>query len=1070
MNLHRLTLRAVGPYADEHTVDLASLGAGGLFLLEGPTGSGKSTVIDAIVFALYGGLAGSTSTPDRLRSHHAAPDVEPFVELVFETAAGVHRVRRTPPWRRPKARGTGTTPQNATATLVRLTSPDAASGEVLATTTQEVGGEVARIVGLSRQQFVQTVVLPQGEFAAFLRSTGEKRREVLQSLFGTAVYERTTARLAEGRVAAKAEVAEADRLLERALDRMREATGATDDEFAAARAGRDGGDGTGDVCDDAGGAGDDEREGDGGDERDGDDLRDGAGGVGPDARDGDDVREGDGLDRLVGRREAEAARAAATRDVARTDRDAAREHADEQRRLAEALARRDDLVRRAAVLAEGAESVEHDRTAADAARRAQGVTTAAAALERSEAQLTAARGWLVRARDGITAVEAAPAAERAVVSVLGPDLPRDAAVELRGALAAEVGALVEVESVEKALGARRRALDDLAERVGLLRARVDGARSDLDGRAERRAALVATREGLGDVATAERDALAEVARLDDLSARLDAVDARRAALDRSSARAADATREAVAAVDAEADLRRRQLQGRAGDLASALVAGEPCPVCGAVEHPAPAGPTDDHPDDDALEAAAALRATAEAAQGEALGRVEADRALLAEAGRASGDATRPSVDADRARAVVAVTEARAAVDDARRLDRDLVAHDADDERARAALASAEVELATALERVAATREAVERDEGAVAGRLAGRAGSVHELVGLLDERRRALDDLVEALDREATALAQGDERRAELAAAVDAADFDDVEAALAAVLPPDALRRAEAAVAAADREAAVVAAGLGDADLVALDHAGPDGAPVDPATVDRAAAAAGLADAEAVLAEATGVASRAASVAERSRAALAAVRVAEAAGDEAVARARAVVRMADVAGASTAVNVKGVTLGTYVLLRRFDDVVAAANVRLSVMSSGRYELRSSDEKELGQRSRRTGLALVIQDHATDTTRDPGSFSGGETFYASLCLALGLADVVQREAGGLQLGTLFVDEGFGSLDPETLDAVLGELGRLSASGRVIGIVSHVDELKQRVPDRLEVRRRPDGSSTLRSTVD
>ena len=162
MNLHRLTLRAIGPYAGEHTVDLAALGASGLFLLEGPTGSGKSTIIDAIVFALYGGLAGSASTPDRLRSHHADPGVEPFVELVFETAAGVHRIRRTPQYRRPKSRGTGTTPQNATAKLVRLTSPDAVEGEVVATSTQEAGSEIARVVGLTRQQFVQTVVLPQG--------------------------------------------------------------------------------------------------------------------------------------------------------------------------------------------------------------------------------------------------------------------------------------------------------------------------------------------------------------------------------------------------------------------------------------------------------------------------------------------------------------------------------------------------------------------------------------------------------------------------------------------------------------------------------------------------------------------------------------------------------------------------------------------------------------------------------------------------------------------------------------------------------------------------------------------
>ncbi|WP_086515982.1 AAA family ATPase, partial [Clavibacter michiganensis] len=224
MDLHRLTLRAIGPFAGEHVIDFAELGRSGLFLLEGPTGSGKSTLIDAVVFALYGSLASEGSSRDRLHSHHAAPGVEPYVELVFETAAGIHRVRRSPQHQRPKARGTGTTNQNATAKLFRLSSPEADAGEVLGTSTQEVGTEIGRIVGLTRAQFVQTVVLPQGEFAEFLRSTGEQRRLVLQSLFGTAVYDVTAKQLAEMRTAAKARTDAADARVAEALTGLREAT------------------------------------------------------------------------------------------------------------------------------------------------------------------------------------------------------------------------------------------------------------------------------------------------------------------------------------------------------------------------------------------------------------------------------------------------------------------------------------------------------------------------------------------------------------------------------------------------------------------------------------------------------------------------------------------------------------------------------------------------------------------------------------------------------------------------------------------------------------------------------
>ncbi len=159
-----------------------------------------------------------------------------------------------------------------------------------------------------------------------------------------------------------------------------------------------------------------------------------------------------------------------------------------------------------------------------------------------------------------------------------------------------------------------------------------------------------------------------------------------------------------------------------------------------------------------------------------------------------------------------------------------------------------------------------------------------------------------------------------------------------------------------------------------------------------------------------------------------------------------------------------VALTTYVLRHWFEQVVAAANLRLAVMSSGRYELRRSDEGE--SRRQRAGLTLSVIDRHTGEERSPKSLSGGETFYTSLALALGLADVVKAEAGGVDTETLFIDEGFGSLDAETLDQVLGVIDELREQGRAVGIVSHVAELKDRFAERLEVRRLPDGSSTLK----
>ncbi|WAC51654.1 AAA family ATPase [Frigoribacterium sp. SL97] len=997
MNLHRLTLRAIGPYAGEHSIDFAALGASGTFLLEGPTGSGKSTIIDAIVFALYGGLAGSASTPDRLRSHHAAPDVEPFVELVFENGAGVHRIRRTPAYRRPKARGTGTTPANATAKLWRLSSPDAVDGEIVSISTQEAGAEVSRILGLTRQQFVQTVVLPQGEFAAFLRSTGEKRKEVLQSLFGTEIYERTTAELVDRRKVANAAVAAADRDIELARARLLEASGleaeALDEGLAA-----------------------------------------------------------DGGAALLGDLQAQALAASAQRSRVVEARDAARRWLDRMRALGAALDRRADLIVRRTRLDEGDGEIATVRSRVAAATRAATVTDALAAVTRAtEAE-----------RDAASRL-----AEAAGVVADGETIAAHGEVPLRADVAArrdarlsEVALLTEAARTEKALPGRRTALE--AAEQSLVDA--DERRRELDAHLVAapavRASLVVERDALADASTdlvAAEQATAEArVRLRDL----DDLDALGRAVDEASARLADDSAAALQALDDEAGLRRRQIEGMAGHLAAALVVGDPCPVCGSREHPAPAAPGTEHPTDDQVEAASRSSRAAEARQRESAARHATAEGRAAEARRALGDLTRDDVESDLARLALRVAEATRARTALAASEAALVAHDREVDELRAERDDLRERAATGRERVAADRRALLDDEAEIARLLDGRAPTIAELTAAVGdgvERDTRLLTLLDAADVASDAAAV---RRAELAAALERSGFDDVDQVADAALEAGDLAALEARVSAHERERAIVAAGLVEPEVAVLTGDEVADVPSAVEALDRV---------EAELDEATDRATRTGDRAGRSRQALAALEAVTAAADAAVEHARAVVRMANLASASTGENVKGVTLGTYVLLRRFDEVVAAANVRLSVMSSGRYELASSDEREVGSRSRKTGLSLVIRDATTDTTRDPGSFSGGETFYASLSLALGLADVVQAEAGGLELGTLFVDEGFGSLDPETLDAVMSELGRLSASGRVIGIVSHVDELKQRIADRVEVRRRPDGSSVLRSTA-
>jgi DNA repair protein SbcC/Rad50 len=254
--------------------------------------------------------------------------------------------------------------------------------------------------------------------------------------------------------------------------------------------------------------------------------------------------------------------------------------------------------------------------------------------------------------------------------------------------------------------------------------------------------------------------------------------------------------------------------------------------------------------------------------------------------------------------------------------------------------------------------------------------------------------------------------------------------------------------------------------LAVAEFEGLDAADAEPAAararLAAVAAAAIRAEAEATARHCAVSAERAASGLHRFRAACADVALARADYVAAEASGAPVVHLAKLA--KGVAGQRRVALTTYVLRQWFEQVVAAANVRLHGMSSGRYELVRVDEG--ATRAERVGLTLRVLDRHTGEQRSARSLSGGETFYTSLALALGLADVVRAEAGGVDLDTLFIDEGFGSLDADTLDQVMGVIDELRDRGRTVGIVSHVSELKERIAERIEVRRLPDGSSTLR----
>ncbi|PZF07615.1 SMC family ATPase [Curtobacterium sp. MCLR17_040] len=996
MYLHRLELRAIGPYPDLVTIDFAALAASGVFLLEGPTGSGKSTIIDAVVFALYGGLAGSDASSDRLHSQHADPAVEPFVELVFETGAGTYRVRRTPQYDRPKQRGTGTVKQQASVQLFRLAAPTDVAGEPMSSRIPEVGVEIARIVGLDRAQFLQTVVLPQGEFARFLRSPGEDRRKLLQSLFGTQVYDRTADELAARRRAVQAEVEGAD-------DRVREALA----RFAQAA-----------------------------------DLADADESVVPGT---------------VASLRATADAAGAARTAAAAAATAATEHERSVTARAAALERRAALLRRQALLDDDAPAIEQARAAVATAERAARVAAVADGLDAAtvRADDTAAAAARLREQHALGAVDAQQVARRR-------DSLTDALSDVRHLVAVEADADARRTAIAEATATASRLTDDLAA--------LDTA---LEARPTERARIVEAARTASTTA-ADADAAAhEVARVQSLRADLAARDRAEQRVAGAERIVAEARRRATEALDAERSLRERRIAGLAGELGAALTPGDPCPVCGSTAHPSVAAPQDDHPTIQAVESAGDATRTADQQLADAAADLAVERAEHLRLTDVVGAVDTVALDA---MAVAADERVRAAHDAAALVlehERERTAHDTatralerernDLDARRTVLASTAASDAERLEAdLRSVHEAIDRLAALLDSDDGSSPVSLRAVVDELDGRLTVLRAVAEADDRAAAAARARDERSAEVARVLDEQGFPDVDAARAGLLDPDTVARFRSSISAAEAERAVVRAGLDDPAVV-------QAADDDPEQLDVPAAQAERVRATAELDEATRLAVTAAHRAEAVEQCATEVDRTVRARQETSARSRAVVRLADVANGVASVNPTGITLGTYVLMRRFEDVVAAANDRLRGMLAGRFTLETSDERESGSRARRTGLALAVHDHTTDTVRDPRSLSGGETFTVSLCLALGLADVVQAEAGGVSLGTLFVDEGFGTLDPETLDDVIGQLSRLTAGGRQVGIVSHVEELKQRIPERIAVRRTPAGGSQVTTTV-
>jgi DNA repair protein SbcC/Rad50 len=991
MRLHTLQVRAFGPYATQQRIDFDLLAGSGLFLMEGPTGAGKTTILDAVTYALYGGLAGEDSAGDRLRSHFAGPDAEPSAMCEFSLRGTRYRVTRVPEHTRPKKRGGGFTTE---ASRVHLERMEAGGWSSLSANKAEVGELITEAVGLSREQFTQVILLPQGEFARFLRARDDDRRELLTKLFGTQLYDRVTAELDRRRAEANQARQGAERAVLTAVAAAAEAAGFDAD----ARTGLQG----------LSRADRETR------------LKEEAEAVAVTI-----VVTGEGLEI-----------AAATVTAARVAADQASQQAALMTRLTQALAQ---------LRAHEDTRPEHDMRARrlDAARRADPVRPLLVALAEAEATVGEGREAVLRLAPALD--------ERAVRDRGGQDAAAQA--DARDAEAASLQRLVDLEA---GLAARRGALSDLAGRAtaaaGLAES-LEKARHELP---ERIAALETELAGARNAAADLDAALRQQAVIGKQSAAA----GRLAELEQL---LADSHAALLAAVDAHQHLvdqhqaaMEARLAGMSAELAAQLVDGAPCAVCGSTTHPSPACVSGAVVSDEEIAGLRELRDQA-ADERQRLADRHSDVAAQAAACSAvSEGGTLASLAAEAAEVAGRVTHAQTAAQDAVRLEQEWLDSRAEQERVSEELQRAAVAAATAQEQAEQARAALDAVAAELAEAAQGHSSVAARQAALRDGAARDRE-LARALDTLAAALTSACRARGLAAREAEAQGFASIDEARAAVLEAGAAATLERDVDSwKSRLAGLSSAAQAD------DLAGLDPAQAGQVHARSEAAAAELTRAQEGEHEVRRARDAAVTRAERLHECIAGVRAAEEAYDRLAEETAPVIRLAGLAKGTD--GHRRVNLTTYVLRHWFSQVVAAANVRLAAMSVGRYELTRTDEG--ATRRERSGLTLAVIDRHTGEERSPASLSGGETFYTSLALALGLADVVRAEAGGVDLDTLFIDEGFGSLDADTLDQVMAVIDDLRDRGRVVGIVSHVADLKDRVPERLEVRRLPDGSSAVR----
>ena len=891
----RLTFSAFGPYAGEQTLELSRLGSGGLYLITGDTGAGKTTIFDAITFALFGEASGDVREASMLRSQYAAPETPTFVELTFLHNGARCTIRRNPAYQRPAKRGGGLTAESASA---QLTMPDGS----LVTKPREVDAAIRALIGVDRQQFSRIAMIAQGDFQKLLLADTKERQKIFRDIFKTEPFERLQKRFKQD---ADAQRRNFDALQSKVLQEIRDLLPEQETPPLAR-----------------------------------------------DALAQAETRQNEACAAYQENQNALDANSEALKEI----------HEGLGRAAEQEKARRDLLAAREALAAQVPEIERLTEALERESDRASEMT-------RSRARIAQLQAWLPGYAELATLLE-----------------------QLRA----------ESETLETLKAEQRKMENDSAS-----------ARSELEQATQRLAELCEPGETLlllRQEQTRQAQQKERLERYFDTKTELETLERQRVG-------AQEAFTEAFA--DAQREKKRYDamqtafLHEQAGLLAQRLEQGRPCPVCGATHHPNPAALTQDAPTEEALKRQKAI----------------------------SDEAQTAAEAASRAAAVVKEKY------DSRRAELERQRQALPDTDAAALLRETENAVAALLAQIAET-EALQREK--------------RDLSDRLDDLRQRAQRCGDALHAKETAYSaacasvttlqnQINVRRLQLPYDTEAAARAEIDRLRTAVADADAARReAEEQLGAANQRAAELKGSIKQ-----LSDTLSDAREIDADALHEKREAA----------EAEQTALHTAQTELHTQIKLRektfqALKADLEAMEQAETRLKWLSALSDTAGGSLSGKEK-LALETYVQTTFFDRILARANRHFLLMSDRQYELRRR-ETAADNRSQ-TGLELNVIDHYNGTERSVKSLSGGESFQASLSLALGMSEEIQSSAGGVRLDAMFVDEGFGSLDAEALNTAVQTLAALSDQNRLVGIISHVEELKTRIDRQIVVKKDRSGGS-------